>query len=380
MGEGYDIMHTSRHDLPPPAPGTARHLLVHRFGQANARPKAYLQAGLHADELPGVLVLRHFAGLLEAAEAEGRVRGEVVLVPLANPIGMAQSIVQAHLGRYDLFRMTNFNRDWPDLASGAAERVRDRLTDDAAANVALIRGALRELAAELPEVGENAALRKHLFKLAVDADLVLDLHCDQEAAMHLYLGTPLWPESVDLAAEIGAEAVLLAEASGGNPFDEAFSAPWWQLARTFPERPIPNACLAATLEHRGLRDVEDQLARQDAAALLRFLTRRGVLAGDPGPLPARRCEATPLAGAAMVEAPASGLVLFDVAPGDEVASGQRLARIVDPLAPVEVEVRSPTTGRVFARSLRGLARAGEVVVKVAGPEPLAGRGGKLLPM
>ena len=373
-------MHTSRHDLPAPAPGTARHLLVHRFGQANARPKAYLQAGLHADELPGVLVLRHLAGLLEAAEAEGRVRGEVVLVPVANPIGMAQSIVQAHLGRFDLQRMTNFNRDWPDLAPVAAERVRGRLGNDPAANVALIRGVLRELATELPAVGENAALRKLLFGLAVDADLVLDLHCDQEAAMHLYLGTPLWPEGADLAAEIGAEAVLLAEASGGNPFDEAFSAPWWQLARAFPDRPIPNACFAATLEYRGLRDVEDQLAVQDAAALLRFLTRRGVLGSDPGPLPTLRCEATPLAGAAMVEAPASGLVLFDVTPGDEVTVGQRLARIVDPLALAEVEVRSPTQGRVFARSLRGLARAGEVVVKVAGPEPLAGRGGKLLPM
>lgn len=371
-------METERIELPPAAPGTGRHLIVQRFGRPGARPKAYLQAALHADELPGVLVLRHLARLLEAEEAAGRVRGEIALVPLANPIGMAQSIVQAHLGRYDLFKMSNFNRDWPDLAPALAERVKDRLDGDAGANVALIRSGLRDLAAELPAVGENAALRKLLLGLAVDADIVLDLHCDLEAVVHLYLGTPLWPEGADLAAEIGAVAVLLAETSGGNPFDEAFSAPWWQLARTFPDRPIPFACFAATLEHRGLRDVAEDLAAADAAALLRFLVRRGVVAGDPGPLPPSRCAATPLAGTAMVEAPASGLVLFDVRPGDEVAEGQRLARIVDPLGSNDIEVRSPIEGRVFARSLPGVARAGEVVVKVAGGAPLPGRVGKLL--
>ena len=67
-------------------------------------------------------------------------------------------------------------------------------------------------------------------RLAHDADLVLDLHADNQAVMHLYTGTPLWPEVRDLAAELGARAVLLAEVSGGNPFDEACSGPWWALA------------------------------------------------------------------------------------------------------------------------------------------------------
>ena len=44
--------------LPPVAPGTRREIEVLRFGTPGARPKAYLQAGLHADELPGMLVLQ----------------------------------------------------------------------------------------------------------------------------------------------------------------------------------------------------------------------------------------------------------------------------------------------------------------------------------
>lgn len=380
---GAAALDLMRIDLPAAAPGTSRHLIVQRFGARGARPKAYLQAALHADELPGILVLRHLARLLAEAEMGGRVRGEVVLVPMANPIGMAQTIVQSHLGRFDLARMTNFNRDWPDLAPALTRRLTGRLGPDAATNVALIRGEMAALVAELPATGENQALRRHLLELAVDADLVLDLHCDLEAVNHLYLGTPLWPDAADLAAEIRAEAVLLAEASGGHPFDEAFSAPWWQVARAFPDHPIPNACLAATLEYRGLRDVDDAQAAEDATGLLRFLTGRGVLAGEPAALPPLRCDATPLEGAAMVEAPASGLVLYDAAPGDEVRAGDRLARIVDPLAALDApaaEIHAPTSGRVFARALRGFVRAGDVAVKIAGAEPLAGRAGKLLPM
>ncbi|HMR32195.1 MAG TPA: M14 family metallopeptidase [Geminicoccaceae bacterium] len=372
-------MRTTRIDLPAAAPGTERHLLVHRLGRPGSSPKAYLQAAIHADELPGVMVLRHLMPMLEAAEAEGRLRGEVVLVPMANPIGAAQGLMQSHLGRYDLVRMSNFNRGWPDFTAQLADRVAERLGDDAESNVAVIRAELRQLAEELPAGDENRALRRELCRLAVDADLVLDLHCDLEAAMHLYLGTPLWPGAADLSAEIGAEAVMLDEASGGSPFDEVFSAPWWVMARRFPDRPIPLACLAATIEYRGIRDVEDGLARGDAEVLLRFLVRRGVVDGAVQDLPIARCEATPLTGAAMIEAPASGIVLFDVTPGEEVEAGQRVARLVDPLQRAEVAVATPVSGRVFARSLRGFARAGDVIVKVAGREPIAGRGGSLLP-
>ena len=113
--------------------------------------------------------------------------------------------------------------------------------------------------------GEIAVLRHTLLRLAFDADFVLDLHADNEAVLHLYIGTPLWPDAADLAAELGARAVLLAEVSGGNPFDEACGGPWWALARRFPEAAIPPACLAATVELRSNNAVDAGLAEGDAA-------------------------------------------------------------------------------------------------------------------
>ena len=64
--------------LPGVAPGTRRSVELLRFGPPGARPKAYLQAGLHADELPGMLVLHKLARLLAEAEGRGAVSGEVV--------------------------------------------------------------------------------------------------------------------------------------------------------------------------------------------------------------------------------------------------------------------------------------------------------------
>lgn len=362
-------------DLPASTPGTQRRLTVHRLGMPGARPKAYLQAALHADELPGALVLHHLLRLL----VESEIIGEIIVVPLANPIGLDQHVMGYPLGRYDLALMSNFNRGWPHLTPGVAARVEGHLDDDRCRNVELVRAALRTEVAALPELGDNAFLRKALLEHAVDADYVLDLHCDLEAVPHLYLGAALWPDAADLAALLGARAVLLADESGGDPFDEVFSRPWTELARRFPDRPLPAPCLSTTIELRGQGDVDGSLAGADAATLLRFLIRRGVVRGDLEALPPARCAATPLDRAAMVRADAAGILDYLVAPGDEVKKSQVLVRLVDPTCGRVTEVTAPTAGIVFARERARIARPGTVIAKIAGVDPLPGRVGALLP-
>ncbi|MFO1142207.1 MAG: succinylglutamate desuccinylase/aspartoacylase family protein [Amaricoccus sp.] len=363
--------------LPQIASGTRREVTVLRFGAAGARPKAYLQAGLHADELPGMLVLARLARLLSEAEGRGEIRGEVVLVPVANPIGLAQQ-VQGHLrGRYEANSSGNFNRGYADLAPPVAGAVAGRLGGDAAANVAAIRAAMGEVLAEAEARDEIGCLRLALLRLACDADFVLDLHADNEAVLHLYTGTTLWPGAADLAAELGARAVLLAEVSGGNPFDEACSGPWWALARQFPAAAIPPACLAVTVELRSNNDVDAGLAAADAGALLRFLMRRGVVAGDPGPLPAPACDATRLDAMQQVRAFSAGIVVYRAGLGDVVAAGDTVAEIVDPLGGT-VPVLARTSGVLFARHDQPLAWPGKVIGKIAGHEPLPERRGALL--
>jgi len=366
---------TERLRLELGTPGTTREVVVHRYGAPGARPKAYVQASLHADETPGLLVAHHLVRLLD--EAAGAVRGEVVVVPFANPIGLDQFVAGRQLGRRALAGGGNFNRNWPDLFEPAAERVAGRLTDSPAENIALIRAALRDhLAAQAP-ASQLDSLRLTLARLAADADLVLDLHCDSDALMHAYLIPAHWPEAMDLTAELGCRAVLLAEESGGAAFDEAFSTPWTRLAARFREHPIPAACLAATVELRGWADVDDDMAAADAAALVRVLQRHGALAGDPGPLPEPLCEATRLDACEVVKAPAPGVVAYAADLGAWVRKGDVIAWLIDPGA-ARRALRAGTDGLLFTRRDRRFVLPGTTLARIAGHEPLPGRAGGAL--
>ncbi|SMH58738.1 succinylglutamate desuccinylase/aspartoacylase family protein [Azospirillum agricola] len=363
--------------LPTDRLGTRRSLTVHRFGTPGARPKVYVQAALHADETPGLLVAHHLIRRLRGLD----IPGEIIVVPMANPTGIAQIVEGVHIGRYALDGAGNFNRDFPDLIDGAAERLKGRIGADREANVAAVREALRAtLDALPPPKGEVPALRRALLGMAFDADIVLDLHCDLEAVPHLYAGDALWPDLADLSALLGVKAVLLSADSGGKPFDEACSVPWWTLAERFAaDGPIPPACVATTVELRGKADVDDDRAAADAEALIGMLIRRGAVTGSaPGPLPdlpPLLCEATPLSGLARVVAPVSGVIAFHRAVGDRVEAGDPIADIVDPTAADPDNARTtlvaPGGGIVMARNNLRFASRGELVASIAGPAPLA---------
>lgn len=375
---------TDRILLPSPAPGTQRTLWVHRYGTPGARPKAYVQAAIHADEIPGLLVAQHLLRGLEQADAERRMLGEVVVVPVANPIGLSQHFNGRLLGRFDAETTGNFNRSFPDLAPVALERLRGCLDADPGTNVARIRETLHAVLAEQRALRETEALKLALLGMAIDADFVFDLHCDGEALLHLYASRWQADEARDLGAELGAAAILLEEEPGGHPFDEACAGPWWKLrAALATEGPVPLACFATTVELRGQTDVNDEDAVADAAALLRFLQRRGVIGGEPGPLPEPGCEPTPLEGVDVLIAPAAGVLVYRKPLGAWVNAGEMVAEVVDPLGEppgtARIPIHSGATGLLFARITERLARPGQKFCKVAGREPLSHRqAGKLL--
>ncbi len=361
--------------LPSLSPGTHRELTVHRYGTAGGRPRAYLQAALHADEHPGLLALNHLIRLLD--EGRDPILGEIVIVPIANPIGLSQQLHGYLVGRYDFSGGLNFNRDFPELSDTVAEVVEGKLGDDEARNAELVREVLASVLADLPRDTELKALRGALLGLSMTADIVLDVHCDLEALVHVYASQHHRDIAVELGADLGAPVVLLEEDAGGNPFDEANAGLWWKLRERLPEARIPLACFAATVELRGQADVSDELATVDAANLYRFLQRRSVIGGAPGPLPAPLCEPTPLDGTDVIAAPVAGLAVYKKQLGDRVEKGEVVAEIVDLTADDPLTARTPvhsrTSGLFFSRQAQKLLTPGASVCKVAGAEKLPHR-------
>ncbi len=369
-------MQVVRHPLLSPAPGTQRELVSLHYGQPGG-PKAYIQASLHGDELPGMLVAYHLRQQLDALDAAGQIRGEIVLVPTANPIGLSQHLLHMHMGRFELTTGENFNRHYPAQHDAVARAVEGQLGPDADANVAALRRAFKATVDASPVETELQSQRRTLLGLACDADIVLDLHCDAQALMHLYTETPCWPACEPLARFLGARVTLLAQESGDNPFDEACSQVWWKWAQHFGDRfPIPQACLSVTVELRGAADVTHELAAADAANIVDFLRWRGLIAGEPPALPEAVGDARPLAGSMPIRSPAAGVLTFLKEVGAEVKAGEVLAHVIDPLTAQVTELKSPVDGLLFARDFLRFAFTGMRVAKVAGREAL--RTGKLL--
>ncbi len=369
-------MQTQTHPLIPPALGTARHITSFHYG-AGGGQKIYIQSSLHADELPGMLVSWALRRKLAALEAAGRIRGEIVVVPVANPVGLDQHVLGHMLGRFETNTAQNFNRNFYDLHALIAPSIETRLTGDANANRLAIRTAMREaLDAQRPKT-EFESHRLALQRLSFDADIVLDLHCDWEAALHLYTNPELWPEVEPLARYLDAKASLLALNSIGNPFDEIHSFCWSMLRERFGARfPIPDGSISVTIELRSQRDVSYEFAERDAQALVDYLTLRGVIDGTAAPLPPLAHPATPLAGTEPLVAPASGVVVFHAECGSWVEAGSPVADIVDPLSDSVTTLRSSVSGVLYARHSARFATAGMEVARIAGDKPI--RSGSLL--
>jgi predicted deacylase len=369
------------HPLLSPSLGVHKTLTSFHFGQSGCGPKFYIQASLHAEELPGMLVAYHLRGLLQAAEAAGTIRGEIILVPVANPIGLAQRVDHKAMGRFELDTSENFNRHYPDLMKAITTTVRELLGTDGAANVSLVRAAIGDFLRAMQSQTELQSLRHMLLTLSHDADRVLDLHCDCEGVMHFYTEEACWPALEPLARLLGSEAILLAKNSGGGPIDECLSGVWWQLANTMAAEgrsvALPQGCCTTTIELRGEGDVAHAWAEADAKALFAYLELEGAIACAQAPIvPPLKCQPTPLAGSETLKASAAGVIVFAAQVGDRLEVGDLVAEIIDPIAHTAQRVTAGVAGVFYARVHERYAVAGAELGKIAGAKPF--RTGDLL--
>jgi predicted deacylase len=320
---------------------------VFRFkGSDTTAPSVYIQAALHANELPGVALLHFLLERLRKADAGGAIRGDITVIPQANPIGLAQSHFGEMEGRFDLGSRTNFNRDFPLVA--LAER--------------------ETLIADLDRRSAIDRLKRTLLHTALGHDLVLDLHCDDESLQYAYIDDAFWPEAADLASALDMQAVFLSDGES-TAFEEAvghaFKHQGGDKLKTVPGR------LSVTVELRGRRDVYADMAARDADGLWAFLAGRGVVADPALTVRPYTGPAVPLDNIEMVKAPEPGTILFHRDIGETVKAGDILATLItrpgDPDGTIDVAARHE--GLVATRSSARYARRGDDLMKIAGHEP-----------
>lgn len=344
------------------SPGSEAYITALHFGDESL-PKIYIQASLHADELPGSLACFYLHQRFLDLEAQGCLHAHIVLVPFCNPLGLAQSVNYFHLGRFHLATGQNFNRLFtvPIKQAVFAELERNPLdlSTEAKRNTQLLRGVMAKVLTTMLPNSNVHSLHLHLLRLVHDADIALDLHCDNDAVMHMYTLPSTWPLFEPLARYLGSQCQMLSEDSSASSFDEIFSTLWQDLQKYFPDYPIEQGLASTTVELRGEFDLRNEYAQADADGIIEFLNQQGYLKlCSAKVMPALLNPPHPLEGLYYVPTPCSGIVVYHAKAGDWVDEGQLIAEVLNPLTLERVPVHSLYRGFVFATSGSRLA-AGE---------------------
>ena len=363
-------------------PGRSTELNYFRIGPPDAMRKVYLQAALHADEQPGIMVLHHLLPLLQAADAAGELNASFVLLPMVNPLGMGDIEFGQHQGRYNRASGLNHNRDWPVLYDAVGAGLAAKLGSDEDENIQLVRSALRDLAASLPQVTAFEQWRQCVVAEACDADYVFDLHCDDDSLLHIFSIPQLADNMQQLANWSGAAATMLAEDSGGGSFDEVWPAIWLRLAAECGDKPLPLPVVSCTLEYRGQIDTFDDLNRQDAHNLYGYFHEQGLIGGTSLGAKGDARAGTDLRATEYLRAPQAGLLAYCVELGDWVKKGDRIADLIQLDGAGAFVDRIPLiaglSGQVISRKTTKYVWAGANVSKIVGSEILESRIGSLL--
>lgn len=331
----------------------------------NPRPLAYIQANVHGAELQGNAAILALFDLLEKEPP----RGTLILVPRANPIAANQQVGDYVAGVYDFASGLNFNRSYINLTGPSRGSSACYVDVDAFAAVhrdatlAEIRDGFHEaLKAALGAVrdslgpwGMEARLEFALAiqELAIEADVVLDLHTGDRAPRYLYA-----PEGATAATRaFGIPFVLEVPPRFAGALDEASFVPWNDLAEAFrrlDRTDVRRFVDGFTVELGSMNSFSMAQGAEDAKRIASALRYYGVLDGEPDE-PTHRIVACSVGDYKSVYAPASGLVDAALVPGTLVRKGDLLARMVDParcaIPPraqdAFVEVRAPEDGVVL---------------------------------
>ena len=363
-------------------PGRTTELNYFRIGPADADKKVYLQAALHADEQPGILILHHLLQFLRDADAAGELKARFVVFPMVNPLGMGDIEFGRHQGRYNRSTGVNHNRAWPALFDAVGSELGGKLGPDPGENIQLVRAALRDWAKTLPQVTALDQWRQCIISEACDADYVFDVHCGDDALVHIFTVPQLADNMQQLANWTGAAATLLAEDSGGGSFDEVWPAFWLRLAAECPDKPVPLPVVSCTLEYRGRFDTFDEPNRRDADNLYGYFQEQGLIDGERIGQKREAPAPTDLRATEMLRAPQAGLLAYRVELGDRVEKGDCIADLIrldgEGASFERIPLLAGTSGQVISRRVTKYAWANANVCKIVGTEILESRSGYLL--
>ncbi len=311
------------------ASGRNLNVPIYTISDNKPGPTVYIQSSIHGAEVQGNVVIFH---LLQALQNTS-INGKIILVPNCNPVGTNIKAGEYTLGRFDPVNGTNWNRGYyynKELVLSFAETVTaDMSLAQIRANFKQVsKQAIQTKLAEPWGLGLAQQLNLHLQMMAVEADIVLDLHNGPVSTRHIYI-----PEYCQQAAkQFSIEHCIFIPNHFAGALDEAIFCPWWTLQDTLTKKFTQKYDLgvqAFTLEMGSQEVISFEHGEKDAASILGYLASQGVLAPSEFPIANITRVGVKLDDYKIMYTDFGGMVEYCAKPGQHIKEGEVLAKVLN---------------------------------------------------
>ena len=362
------------------ASGDRLSLQTYRFVGTTPGKKVYIQSNLHGAEVAGNAVIHQLIEFLTDLDASA-LAGEILLVPVCNPLGVNQRSHHFSVGRYNPYDGRDWNRIYwdPEKEGEDIEAfARSHLDCDPKTIVQHYRQRIQaSFQAQLKQLHSpvGAPVHEHyraqLQSLTLDADCLIDLHSSSNRGLnYLYY----FRDRADSAAFFGLDFAILLDQYDGDAFDEAFIKPWLALEAAFAEQGSP--CRfdieAWTLELGTSMELNPDSVAKGWQGVKHYLYKKGVLVGLENPPAVNRPQFfTHRSAVKKYYATAGGMIQSRVNPGTWVDVGDRLYQLLSfnksGQLPEVIDIQAQTAGLVYDISINHAVNQGEYVLALAQP-------------
>ncbi|MFT5758094.1 MAG: putative deacylase [Alteromonadaceae bacterium] len=314
------------------ASGAALTVPVYRLkGDGNAS-SVYIQANMHGAEVQGNAVIFQLLELLKNTD----IKGDITLVPYANPVGCNHKNGEYTLGRFDPITGMNWNRMYHFDADMVKPFVResigkDDITIEANFKKLMIDTIEQKLDHNIFGLTTGQRMAYQLQRLAHQADYVLDLHTGPISSKHLYC-----PEYARESAKyFDIPHTLLIPNGFDGALDEATFCPWWYLQDAFAELGIEFSISSQalnkesfTVELGSQEQIDLDVALEDAMSIMNYLHYKKVIVAPQYQAKEMTRYACYLEDYKAFYSPMGGMVDYLAEFGKPLPAGEPLARIL----------------------------------------------------
>jgi len=314
------------------ASGAALTVPVYRLKGDEHSPSVYIQANMHGAEVQGNAVIFQLLELLKNTD----IKGDITLVPYANPVGCNHKNGEYTLGRFDPITGMNWNRMYHFDADMIKPFVRESIGKDDSTieknfKKLMIDSIEQKLDHNIFGLTTGQRMAYQLQRLAHQADYVLDLHTGPISSKHLYC-----PEYAKESAKyFDIPHTLLIPNSFDGALDEATFCPWWDLQEAFAELGIEFSISSETLNKESFtvelgsqEQIDLDVALEDAKSIMNYLHYKKVIAAPKYQAKEMTRYACYLKDYKAFYSPMGGMVDYLAEFGKPLPAGEPLARIL----------------------------------------------------